>query len=225
MTIECLRRELAEIEQSARFQGRPYPIGIEPFPRALAGQGFFPGGDGLWRRDTPEALRQRSPYAFPQNGIMYLGNDFGSLAGFQRLKLHENPPTWRWLRMRLLAGGIAGEIGFYTNAYLGLRGDRSALAHPIANPDYSSLCAEYLGTQVRYQSPRLIVVLGQRPFGLLAKLMNFPDGQSGLLRRGTFEGRDFGIIVVSHPYSDVGKTALARQAEGEILANAWAAVR
>lgn len=39
--IDILRRRLAELEGKARFAGRRYPDGIEPFRRTLIGQGSF----------------------------------------------------------------------------------------------------------------------------------------------------------------------------------------
>ena len=72
VTMDLLRRDLAKLEAEARFQGRSYPEGIEPFPRTLVGQGFFPGGDGLWRNADPAALGRPSPHTFPENGIMFL---------------------------------------------------------------------------------------------------------------------------------------------------------
>lgn len=74
---------------------------------------------------------------------MFLGRDFGTLETFKTRKVHENPPTWMWLRKRIEHAGLAGSLGFYTNAYLGLRSDRPALADPIDHPGYRALCAEY----------------------------------------------------------------------------------
>lgn len=111
MTVDLLRRDLARLEATARFQGRSCPEGIEPFPRTLIGQGFFPGGDGLWRDAGPEALKRPSPNPFPENGIMFLGNDFGTLAGFQRLSFHEKGcPTC--LRQSRRAGFMASAAYF-----------------------------------------------------------------------------------------------------------------
>jgi hypothetical protein len=222
MTVDLLRSSLAKLEDAKRFMGRPYPQGIEPFPRTLVGQGFFPGGDGLWRESTPTALRRPSPYAFPKNGIMFLGNDFGTVSAFQRLGVHENPPTWLRLRRRLQVAKIPGMIGFYTNAYLGLRGDRLALAHPISDPTFNDLCAEFLDIQITHQSPRLVVVLGPRPANLLNKVLNLPHRAIGTRQKCNYGGRAVSVVIVSHPYSDLGKEPLLPLAEGEVLARAWA---
>ena len=101
MSSDVLRKHLNAIEAEKRFNGKAYPEGLEPFPRTLVGQGFFPGGDGLWRDADQSSLREPSRYAFPYCGIMFLGNDFGTLESFQKLQLHENPPTWWRLRQRL----------------------------------------------------------------------------------------------------------------------------
>src|ERR1019366_10048055 len=71
--IERLRNRIAELESERAFKGRSYLEGLTGFPGVLPGQGFFPGGDGLWRNipsltDTPP---------FPVGGVVVLGNDFG----------------------------------------------------------------------------------------------------------------------------------------------------
>lgn len=221
MSVDVLRKYLTALEAERRFNGRAYPEGLEQFPRILPGQGFFPGGDGLWRDPDCEGLRRSSSYAFPAGGIMFLGNDFGTLASFQKLKLHENPPTWRNLRKRLDLAGIPGSLGFYTNGYLGLRSDRSALAHPIDHPGYRALCTEYLMHQIRTQMPRLIVVLGSRPAGLLGPLIGLSDLQIGQAQLGRFEEKSLWILPVSHPYSDLRKSPVQLAEEGVRLATAW----
>jgi len=201
------------------FEGRAYPDGIVPFPRTLIGQGFFPGGDGLWR--DAKRLKQLSPCPFPRSGIMFLGNDFGSLDGFNKLKLHENPPTWRFLRRRIELAGVSGALGFFTNAYLGLRSDRDALAHPISNPRYRDLCAEFLDFQLQCQSPQLVVVLGDRPSELIEHVLGCVSASLGQLICASRSGNRIGILKVSHPYSDLNKTAESIEGEAETLRAAW----
>jgi hypothetical protein len=67
------------MEEEKRFNGKAYPEGMSVFPFRLAGQGFFPGGDGLWRDDTQ--LAASSPGLVSVGGIMFLGNDFGTCRG------------------------------------------------------------------------------------------------------------------------------------------------
>lgn len=220
--IDILFNQLKAMEASNRFSGKPYPSGMEPFPRRLLGQGFFPGGDGLWRDDDPDKMRAPSPYPFPQKGIMFLGNDFGSTFGFSRLKFHENPPTWRHLRVRLLNAHIAGQLGFYTNAYLGLRNDRNALADPISHKAYDNFCKEFLEFQILTQAPRLIVVLGDRPTSLLRQVVHFPAKAIGEIAQGKVQSLSTLVVTVSHPYSDLNKNDMEKQKEGSVLAHAWA---
>ena len=219
--INVLFNRLKSMEESNRFSGNAYPAGMEPFPKKLLGQGFFPGGDGLWRNDDHASMRSPSPYPFPLNGIMFLGNDFGSKSGFEKLKLHENPPTWRHLRVRLAHGNIAGQLGFYTNAYLGLRNDRSALANPISMTEYDTFCKEFLGFQIQTQAPRLIVVLGDRPAGLLHQVVQFSSVSIGEPVKGQFQNLTPTVVTVSHPYSDLNKSDAAKVKEGNVLARAW----
>ena len=177
--------------------------------------------DGLWRDEDYSALRQFSAYPFPVGGVMFLGNDFGTLTSFRKLKLHENPPTWRWLRQRLRLAAIPGHLGFFTNAYLGLRNDRLALAQPMNHPQYSDVCAEYLAFQIRIQTPRLIVVLGARPACLLERTVSLPKLHKGRAERARFDQRLVTAMLVSHPYSDLRKSEAQRQLEGDLLKEVW----
>src|SRR6266576_2133772 len=99
--MQILRNRLLRLEREIRFNGKPYPDGLAPFPGMLAGQGFFPGGDGLWRDDAH--LHDGPLCDFAPGGIMFLGNDFGNLDSFKKLlrKGYENPTTWRNLKLRL----------------------------------------------------------------------------------------------------------------------------
>ena len=170
--MNALRQELTKLEESVCYPGGAYPTGLIAFPFTLTGQGFFPGGDGLWRDDNPKAIRTVSPNTFPHNGIMFLGNDFGTLTSFEKLRDFENPPTWRYLKQRLHHASIPGAMGFYTNAYLGLRTDRDALARAIEHPTYRRFCADFLAIQIAYQAPRLIVTFGTRPAELLSTVLH-----------------------------------------------------
>lgn len=219
LMIDKLRQRLSDMENERKFNGRSYPEGIEPFPAILNGQGFFPGGDGLWHKK--DKLKEQSSVVFPLNGIMFLGNDFGSLAGFKKLNQHENPPTWWRLRQRLDLADIPGEKGFYTNAYLGLRSDRSALARPIVGMQYEDFCADFLSYQISVQEPSLIITLGDRPAALLQKIVLYPDITQGLIQYGSYNGKGICVLIMSHPYSDMAKTIAAKELEANIMRRAW----
>ena len=96
--IQLLWDRINQMEHECLFNGMPYPEGMTAFPDRLTGQGFFPGGDGLWRDDAH--LNEASRCAVPIGGIMFLGNDFGTLSSFQQAirRGYENPPTWRNLK-------------------------------------------------------------------------------------------------------------------------------
>jgi hypothetical protein len=59
------------------------------------------GGDGLWRDDS--RIKLSSTSLFPVGGIMFLGNDFGTLETFKKTLRtgYENVLTWRNLKRRL----------------------------------------------------------------------------------------------------------------------------
>jgi hypothetical protein len=152
---------------------------------------------------------------------MFLGNDFGTLNSFSKLKDHEHPGTWKYLRKRLIASGISGHLGFFTNAYLGLRNDRSALAAGIQNIKYDRMCSEFLSFQISVQQPKLIVVLGPRPCSLLKSTLSISQFQFAEVRAVAQESGRVNILLVSHPYSDLGKGPTEIQYEGELIREAW----
>jgi hypothetical protein len=77
LTVTDLWSQLASMEAET-----PYPEGMTRFPFRLTGQGFFPGGDGLWREDNQ--LHLPCSGFLPPSGIMFVGQDFGTLQSFDR---------------------------------------------------------------------------------------------------------------------------------------------
>ena len=57
----------------------PYPKGVVPVPERLPGTAFFPGAAGLWAFDPDAPLPP-----MPVGGVMVLGHDFYSEAGYRR---------------------------------------------------------------------------------------------------------------------------------------------
>jgi hypothetical protein len=119
--VSQLWDKIAELESETRFERNAYPKGMCPFPFRLRGQGFFPGGDGLWRDDS-EVTAVRAG-TLPENGVLFLGNDFGTLSSYESLRSrsYENPWTWRNVKRRVIEAGIPVDKTFFTNATLGLR--------------------------------------------------------------------------------------------------------
>lgn len=100
------------MENQRRFHGLAYPEGQGPFPFKLTGQGFFPSGDGLWREDNE--LSVESSKKIRREGVMFLGNDFGTLRSYEslRLKGFENPVTWKNLKSRVRRAKIPPNYAF-----------------------------------------------------------------------------------------------------------------
>jgi hypothetical protein len=243
--IRVLRDRLALWER----ERNPYPEGMGPFPGFLAGQGFFPGGDGLWRDDAASAQHSSNPVG----GIMFVGNDFGTAATFKstlRRKYEtDGVPTWRNLKRRIDAAGlhntgVCGQLGFYTNAILGLRGagcavDRKDWNNPEwwrrGNP-FAMFCREFLEFQIEIVKPRLVVVLGEPPQHalcipnpLVPALEKWKDlrlndlCQEEHIQQDEWKGRKLTFLLTKHPYSDFGKwkTDVLKAMDAHLLAHAW----
>jgi hypothetical protein len=148
-----------------------YPKGVEAVPEPIPGLAFFPGGSGLFgaERDAPLP-------PMPIGGIMILGHDFHSRAGYdeslrlggERLTL----PTWRTLLKVLSDAAIAPENCFFTNMYMGLRsGEKTTGVFPGASDlEFRRHCQNFLLKQITVQRPRLILTLGVQVPPVVAEL-------------------------------------------------------
>lgn len=200
---------LEELENEKRFGGRAYPEGMCSFPFRLTGQGFFPGGDGLWRDDS--RLAESNPGALPEAGVVFIGNDFGTLNSFRKLQArgYENVPTWRHVKARVIRAGIPPKSTFFTNAIVGLRQNGNALDKRSwqSMPEFASFCGEFLRFQLSKLNPRLAVVMG-------------PD--AGTAFRSFIGGNcACRVLFARHPYADFGLETDVLEAEIAALTEAW----
>ncbi|HWR35374.1 MAG TPA: hypothetical protein VN622_05835 [Clostridia bacterium] len=236
--VNLLWERIRQMEGECPFNGKPYPEGMAPFPGKLTGQGFFPGGDGLWRDDTELTAPSKSP--MPIGGIMFLGNDFGTLQSYETTltRGYENPPTWRNLKQRLAKTDIPGNVGFYTNAILGLRTTNKALDSMNWNGHraFAAFCREFLEFRIETMKPRLIVVLGPKPKDAVCADLPQPIipslakwtardlnamSEDEAVQQGNWRGLRLTFMLTSHPYSDLGKTEAGKAEDARRLAKAW----
>ncbi len=210
-TVSGLRHRLACIENERRFNGRPYPAGRCPVPREWVGRGFFPGGDGLWR--PFDQIHQPSHGNVSVSGVMFLGNDFGTVSGFQ--KGPRSVPTWRHLKRRIEESGIPVELAFFTNAIMGLREKGTALKNINYQRDepFLEFCLEFLEVQLDYLNPRLVVTLGKPAAMVFARLES--------VRPRTYEVFSSRLVQLTHPYGDFGLSNERLISEIAKLKNAW----
>ena len=82
-----LKRWECENIELRLFDGGPYPPFMEAVDTYLPGQGFFPGGDGLWRELGD--IAKTSGTSIAQRGIMILGNDFGNAVDYNRTRMSQ----------------------------------------------------------------------------------------------------------------------------------------
>jgi hypothetical protein len=212
--IQDLWGRLSQMEGEHRFGGREYPLGTVKFPFYLKGQGFFAGGDGLWRDD--DNLESESDGVLPSGGIVFIGNDFGSLSGFKRLtRGFENPLTWRNLKARVRAANLPTELTFFTNAFVGLRESGRALDSREWSqmPLFCSYCTEFLTFQLEQLSPKLVVLMGPKS----------QESFDALIRKSSLV-KSFQILKTGHPYADFSLSDARKLQDVRLLANAWEAV-
>jgi hypothetical protein len=223
VSVTRLWDRLHEMEEEKRFDGRSYPFGMSCFPFKLTGQGFFPGGDGLWRED---ALISKSSSGFvATKGIMFLGNDFGTCKSYERLrkKGFENPLTWKHVKQRILRAELPLSHTFFTNAVMGLRNEGTALEKKDWDkfPMFKDFCREFLIYQVETIRPKLIVVMGPVPKATLGSLSiteaitpeRFPAFKIG--------SNVSTIYYCTHPYGDFNFDEARKVRDGLELRDAW----
>lgn len=223
VSVEVLWDKLAEMEARVSFSGNAYPDGMCTFPFRLQGQGFFPGGDGLWRNE--HELSEPSSGAIPRHGVMFLGNDFGTLESFHRLRGRgfENPPTWRHLKARVLRAKLPPDQVFCSNVVIGLRngvGD-SALAKKKWKTlqGFPQFCREFLEFQLTAVQPVLVVTLGPEAAESVAELTRLVPSRS--LCKMAVGNLNTHVLSMTHPYGDFNLSHERLQRDADILSAAW----
>jgi len=124
--------------------------------------------------------------------------------------------TW-WNLLPILRGaGIGPEQCFFTNAYMGLKGNSRSNRGPLcSDEDFDRRCRAFLGVQLRLLQPSLVVTLGTEARDMLASLFEEPPAWRG--PGGGYRGvvqlrkagadcwsppnaeRSFAIAVIAHP--------------------------
>ena len=223
VSVATLWEQLRRMEEEGRFDGKPYPAGMVRFPFHLTGQGFFPGGDGLWRDALQIAQRSRGSLAV--GGVMFLGNDFGTLRSYTKLRARgfENPPTWRHVRLRIERAKLPSSLAFFTNAVMGLRDGGTALDKKDweREPQFKSFCREFLAFQIELLKPRLIVVLGPVARATLSALDVGKLSNSGRFHALQFDGLESTVYFCTHPYGDFNFDEERKKEDGRELREAW----
>lgn len=221
--VKDLWCQIEAMEKERRFEGSAYPEGLCTFPFKLKGQGFFPGGDGLWRQDSQ--LQFASPGTIRQRGVMFLGNDFGTLKTYETLRSngYENPPTWRNLKSRIRRANIPTDFAFFTNSVLGLRSAAGSKALDKrawhSSPQFARFCQDFLCFQVEALAPRLIVVLGPNARSSLEAFgVPISAEMTSLARIG---GHQTLLHCTTHPYGDFNFSESRKAEDAAGLHLAW----
>jgi hypothetical protein len=194
--------ECAESPRRAKDGIAPAFAGITPVKCQIPGLGFFPGGDGLWKKPN-----SGSPVSISQRTIMVVGSTFGCEAYFRDLLAKKPVPeengnmgTWGSLPVPLIRHR---NRCFFTNAYPGLLKSENNIdpeLHPAElDSTYISQSQSFFCRQVETVRPRLILFLG--------KLPGFVLGEERLRRMGwwPFLSRKWGWLRAFRPIDEAGK--------------------
>lgn len=192
-----------------------YPQTMKPINCTLTGLGFFPGGNGCYKKN--ECISKKE--------IMVLGQDFGTAEYFDGLNGSEDEvksATWRNLLKFLHEVEISPEKCFYTNAIMGVRksmvinGKETAKmtgkSPAFKDKRFIEQCRKLFLKQLELQKPKLILVLGKETATFLSsvspdlavwkKLGSFSDiDDKGIhTLRAKFEnGVQTNLVLLTHP--------------------------
>jgi len=132
--------------------------------------GFFPLGSGIFTEN------HKIEYAsIDENGIMFLGNDFGTITYFKKIyskdKSEENNRTIQ--NLKTLKPDL--HKCFFTNFFLGLRDDEThkgttnTIKIAPSHDDFKELCYKFFLEQIKTINPKTIVCLGKEVGHILSE--------------------------------------------------------
>lgn len=171
MNASVLTDELFSSLQSLDLSHPPRPeIKFPGFVNArkqIAGLGFFPGGQGLWKEPGSSL-----PVDTGEKPILVLGNNFGTASYLDDLNFEESRShgTWMGLIALFKSAGVPLHRCFFTNAYpallLGVK-NVSRICPKKLDPSFIERCQVFLHSQIHAMQPRLILTLGKAsPYSL-----------------------------------------------------------
>ncbi len=123
--------------------------------------GFFPLGSGI----LADKKSQISKASIEDDGIMILGNDFGTVT-YLETKCKNNRENNSKTISNLLGLGLNLETTFFTNFYLGLRDDKQHRGTSMTKrvkqleQDYKDICYNFFNVQLEMINPKTIICLG-----------------------------------------------------------------
>lgn len=218
--------KLAEMELAEEAGcGKMYPDGRCKFPFRLRGQGFFPGGDGLWR--TLDGLAASSSGVIPEDSIMCVGNDFGKKSDFDGYEFvyFENTTTVKNFRKRIELADLPRNLVFATNAVMGLKTADKALAKTKvwSQPDFVHFNKTFLLFQIETIKPRLVVFMGDdvaQRFANLIRTAVVPE-HLPFMGRANFGTHRTAYHYTTHPYGDFNFDDTRKRTDSDALRRAW----
>ncbi len=169
------------------------------------GIGFFPYGSGLLGSDIVN---------LPQNGIMILGQDFGTECYLTQKVIDEGEVGNKTYNNLTNAIPVKDQANYFlTNLLIGLRippakmtGKNPVLDQPEANKKYLDACFSFFEKQLLATNPKLIVVLGAVPFKAI--LQHYGCGTFSSFKENSPEtqnytistnDKQYKIIAIPHP--------------------------
>jgi hypothetical protein len=184
--------------------------------------GFFPLGLGI----LSKTIKSKGD-KIEENGVMILGNDFGTVSYIKNIKYVENShvdkgeTNSKTIINLLNKFGLDIERTFFTNFYLGVRRDDGPYEGTTMTKrvfekkvnklkeGYKELCYNFFIKQLEFINPSIVICLGHDVKNALVEAKLFPEWKkSDSIKKLYAENRysrkdkklgDVTFVVISHP--------------------------
>lgn len=133
--------------------------------------GFFPLGSGNFT--TKSKIAEAEIY---ENGVMFLGNDFGTISYFNNIKNLSEESNKTVQTLKKLNPEL--ESAFFTNFFLGLRDDISHQGMTNTKktikfrPEFEAMCYNFFLVQLEVINPNLVFCLGKEVGKIMSEKSN-----------------------------------------------------
>ncbi|WP_295654816.1 hypothetical protein [uncultured Mucilaginibacter sp.] len=178
--------------------------------------GFFPVGNGILTEDLKNGRVDTSCLEIGKNGIMVLGNDFGTLTYVKKYSDRVGETDSITINNLCKNTDLDCNKTFFTNFYLGVRDDETHGSAKMTfravalKKDYKALCLDFFITQLDLVKPKAIICLGQDvKNALLSSMDSFTQwGSKSTSLKKLYESNKYIIknevgkqtyIVIPHP--------------------------
>ena len=183
-----------------------YPSNIQRISGDISGNIFFPGGHGIFKKETGKISDKE---------IMVIGDqfthnlDFNKAHGLKKDRMRISP-GWSNFLLLCIKGNIDPEKCFFTNTLLGMVIPKYTGQKPsdYTKNYFTEYCRSILRKELEIQKPKLIIVLGLKAARFLS--IFHPDMQEWANINSISKADQQGYSIIKNvPLTESSKSTLA----------------